>query len=204
MVDHVGKYNRTSIRLPSYDYSQSGWYFITINACWHKCIFGRIVNRKMRLSAAGKLVLAEWHKSLEIRKELSFDQWVIMPNHIHAIVIIEQQKSTRIRSGEPDLGRAHSRAPLQRKPHSLASFIGQFKATVTRKLRGGWCLPTYVVWQRNYYEHVIRTERALHGLREYIQYNPLKWHLDRYNPVNLASGTKDDADRIVEQDAKEP
>ena len=104
------------------------------------------------------------------------DAFVIMPNHLHGIVFIHKNDAE---IGQPAM--AHSRAPLHRAPQSLGAFIAGYKSTVTTQINQLRNSPGTPVWQRNYYEHVVRTSRALDAIREYIVQNPLRWELDTYN-----------------------
>jgi REP-associated tyrosine transposase len=150
-------------------------------------MFGRIENGKMRLNRFWEIVQQEWGNSAQIRPEIIFDEFIIMPNHLHGIVIINQLSA--------DTVGAHGRAPLHRKPRSLGSFITGFKSIVTKGINEIRLTPCSPVWQRNYYEHIIRNDYALAKIREYIHYNPLKWDLDRDNPNR--SGT-DEFDKWLE------
>ncbi len=168
---------RRSTRLKDYDYSQAGGYFITICTCNNIFLFGRIVQGKMNLSELGRIVEEEWFISAEIRPEIQQDAFVIMPNHIHGIAVI-----TDINCDGAMKERAHGRAPLRRVPRSLGSFVAGFKGATTRRINVLRKTPGASVWQRNYYEHVIRNEKDLNEIREYIQNNPLQWALDEENP----------------------
>jgi REP element-mobilizing transposase RayT len=140
----------------------------------------------MNLSDFGKIVRDEWHRSASIRPAMELDAFVVMPNHVHGIIIITEELTHGCAEK-----RAHGCAPLQqpygfnRKPRSLGSFIAGFKSTATKRIniiRGTVGVP---VWQRNYYERVIRSEAELHAIRQYIADNPRRWNLDRENPRNL-------------------
>ena len=173
------KHQRRSIRLKDYDYSQAGAYFITI--CTHnkECIFGKVVNGEMVLNKCGKVVQEELDRSAKIRREIELDTFVVMPNHIHGIVVIV----------ESNVG-ATGRSPLPKEPtpKSVGAMMAGFKSAVTRQINELRDTPYAPVWQRNYYEHVIRNEKDLNEIREYIVNNPLKWDLDNENPNN--SGRK--------------
>ena len=129
-------HHRQSIRLRGYDYSQSGAYFVTICTYKKQCWFGEIRNSKMILNQIGKIVAQEWLKSSEIRQEIELDQWVIMPNHLHGIVIIHNDLKIGDHEDKCDRNivddKGASLAPLQRKPRSLSSFIVGFKSSVTK------------------------------------------------------------------------
>nr|BCX01830.1 MAG: hypothetical protein KatS3mg041_1876 [Bacteroidota bacterium] len=193
------KHRRRSIRLKRYDYAQPGGYFVTICTYERAHLFGQVVDGEMVLNAFGRIVGEEWFRSAEIRAEIELypDEFVIMPNHIHGIVWIV----------ETDVG-AHGRAPLHngqlsRPPRSLGAFVAGFKSIVTKRINALRGTPGAPVWQRNYYEHIIRTEWALHAIRQYIADNPLRWHLDRYNPA--ASGADPlarDLWRLLQEDAR--
>jgi REP element-mobilizing transposase RayT len=174
------KHQRRCIRLKDYDYSQSGAYFITL--CTHnwKCIFGHIVDEMMRLNHIGRIVAEEWMRSAEIRHEVMLDAWVVMPNHVHAIVVI----ANGCRGDRPvaPTPKAPSR-PIGPAPKSLSSLVAGFKSAAAKRvneLRGTAGQP---LWQRNYYEHIIRNENECRLIRKYIHDNPLKWALDRENPA---------------------
>ncbi|KXB96933.1 MAG: transposase [Chlorobi bacterium NICIL-2] len=176
------KHHRHSIRLPGYDYAQPGAYYVTICTKDRLCLFGEVVDGEMRLNNIGRVVKEGWFRSADIRQEVQLfpDEFVAMPNHIHGIVWI-------VEHGNVGMVGAHGRAPLHhapqhRAPRSLGSFVAGFKSATTRQINEIGQTPRAPVWQRNYYEHIIRTEDALHRIREYITTNPLRWHLDRENP----------------------
>ncbi len=188
------RHHRRSVRLKGYDYAQPGAYFVTICTQNRECLFGENVAGKMRLNALWEIVRGEWFRSAEIRAEIELhpDEFVVMPNHIHGIVWIishDDEYSVGAHGGAPQNGPnvgAHCHAPLRRPPRSLGSFIAGFKSAVTKRINQRRGTPGAPVWQRNYYEHIIRDERALNAIRRYIAENPMRWHLDRYN--DAASG----------------
>src|SRR5262249_22744855 len=152
---------RRSIRIQGYDYAQAGGYFITICAHERRCMFGRIEGGEMRSNALGTVVEEEWDRSGQLRRTLSLDAFILMSHHLHGIVIITNSVGSTGRSP----GRAQGPARA-----SLGSFVGSFKAAVTRRRTGA--SPDEPLWQRNYYEHIIRGERELEQIREYIAQNP--------------------------------
>ena len=173
---------RRSIRLRGYDYSQAGAYFVTLCTCQQHCLFGTVSAGAAQLNEFGRIASAEWSKLAEIRQEIELDSFVIMPNHLHGIVWIINPDEQTTQVG------AHGRAPLQRNklwrpPKSLGSFIAGYKSAATQQINRLRHSPGAPVWQRNYYEHIIRTERALTAIRQYIVQNPVRWELDRYNPA---------------------
>jgi len=170
--------------LKGYDYSQPGAYFVTICTQDHLLLFGDIVDGKMLLNDAGLMVQTVW-KGLSRRfPNIRSDVYVVMPNHFHAIVII-------LDVGAPLVGaqnRADTRPGAGTRPApTLGDIVGAFKSLTTNEyIRGvrrfGWTPFPGRLWQRNYYEHIVRNEDELERIREYIVNNPIRWHLDRENP----------------------
>ena len=176
------KHHRRSVRLPAYDYSQPGAYFVTIVTDQRQCAFGAIVAGHMRLNEIGAVVREEWLRSAEIRGEIALGEYVIMPSHVHGIVIIR------------DVG-AHGHAPLpvrtrQRSARSLGSFVAGYKGAATKRINVIRGTPGHPVWQRNYYEHVIRSDEELNRIRQYIIDNPIHWDEDPENP-NAAGAVRE-------------
>jgi putative transposase len=140
----------------------------------------------MILNKFGNVVEEEWMRTKEIRKYVDLDYYVIMPNHLHGIIIIEQSiddvgATRRVAQNKED--RAIQRiAPTKQTliSNSLGSIIGQFKSSVTKRLREISGNSDLKIWQRNYYEHIIRNEIDLQNIRKYITDNPLKWEIDEY------------------------
>ncbi len=191
-------HHRRSIRLKGYDYSQSGLYFITLCVINKICMFGNVVDGKMQLNDMGQLVEQEWLNTINIRHDdVRLHNYIVMPNHFHAII--------EIRGGECDSPQSHSSQSHSSQPHSLKSHSQQtinegninkndspqrmkspsktvgaivrgFKGAVSRQLG-------YTVWQRNYYEHIIRTDESYRHISNYIENNPTKWQSDKlYSP----------------------
>lgn len=191
-------HKRQSIRLKGYDYSQSGLYFITICCYQRECLFGNIINSQIILNNFGQLIKEEWLKSAEIRKEIEFDDFVIMPNHFHGIVIINQEINSDFMKNDVDfqdnnvgangrspLGQIQlSRPKISMKPKSISSLIAGFKSATTKKINIIRNTPQNPVWQRNYYDHIIRNDESLARIREYVQNNPLSWENDQLHPNN--------------------
>ncbi|MCP4724807.1 MAG: transposase [bacterium] len=170
---------RRSTRLKEYDYSQAGGYFITICTYNRECIFGDINDGEMHLNEFGRVVKKEWVKSQKIRREIQLDEYTIMPNHFHAILHIENS------TDENDSIRANRRSPLRvdtvkMEKKSLSSLVAGFKSNVTIYINKIRQTPGMHVWQRNFYEHVIRDEEDLNKIRQYILDNPQKWEQDNY------------------------
>lgn len=188
------KHHRRSIRLREYDYTAPGWYFITICAADRECLFGNIHNGRMILNEFGKIVKSEWIKTPEIRSNVELDEFIVMPNHFHNILIINYRVNRSIdNAGGDDRRGVLQYAPtvppdvtpqLKSPSQTVGAIIRGFKSAVTKQINHIRQTPGVPVWQRNYYEHIIRNDRELYEIRKYIRNNPLKWELDRENPDN--------------------
>ena len=173
---NLKEHHRRSIRLNQYNYSLPGAYFITI--CTHKrqYLFGHIEDQKMLLNKNGLIVKDELLKTAVLRPYLSIDEYVIMPNHLHAIIWIYDPLSESLdEAGVNKFGKPRAK--------TLGSIIGAFKAAATRRINEQSGNDGPFVWQRNYYEHVIRRDESMKEIREYIRYNPLNWDTDPENPA---------------------
>jgi putative transposase len=171
MNRHRSEYlNRKSIRLRGYDYSQLGAYFVTICVHNRKSLFGEIVNSEMKLNNLGLIAEAAWVDLPNHFPAIVLDTFIVMPNHTHGIIIIRDTRNINLLSLRP----------------SLASIVGSYKATVSRNINRLRPTPDAPVWQRNYYEHIIRNNSALHHIRRYITENPEHWPKDPENPLQIA------------------
>jgi putative transposase len=199
------KHHRRSIRLKENDYSQAGAYFVTICAWNKEYLFGNIVEGAMQINESGLTVQDEWIKTADIRKNVELDEFIVMPNHIHGIIVLSNNVGARRCLALPDRGntntnntvdqdRAAEPANEDRATHrvaptvtsgSIGAIIGQFKSIVTKRINQIRNTPGHPVWQRNYYEHVIRDDNDLNRIREYIINNPAQWAEDEENPVNM-------------------
>ena len=175
---HMPTRGRRSIRLPDYDYTQVGAYFITI--CTHNRmpLFGDVVNEEMRLNEAGRIAEKVWRQIPDHFDNVVIDVFVVMPNHVHGIIVITH-KHVGARHASP-LHRAH-----QPSKGTLGTIVGSYKSAVSKQINRTRETSGATVWQRNYYEHVIRNETALHDIRQYIVHNPAKWADDLDNPQNM-------------------
>jgi len=166
-------HHRRSIRLQGYDYSQAGAYFVTIVAWQREMLFGEIMDGMMKLNEFGRIVSEKW-QWLEMQYEyVELGEWVIMPNHFHGILVIHD-------------GRGGSRSaptPIKRKP--LGGLIGAFKTVSTKQVNLLRDTEGQVVWQRNYYERIIRNEPEMDRITRYIESNPLRWADDDENPNRI-------------------
>ncbi len=180
------RHHRRSIRLPEYDYSLGGSLFITICTHNRECLFGEVVDGEMRLNALGEIACAEWGRSAAIRRELEIDAYVLMPNHVHGIVTI-RDRGVGATGGRPDQAfpphpRATTGRPYGPPPRSVGAFVGGFKSSATRRINALPDTTRTAVWQRNYYERIIRNDDEFERTRWYIEDNPRRWAEDEYNP----------------------
>jgi putative transposase len=180
-------HHRRSIRLKGYDYAQAGAYFVTI-VTWHReCLFGEIQNGEMKLNKIGEIVQREWLNLPERLPYVELGASVVMPNHFHGILFIDEPVgATRL---DKIKGQAKnpegSPLPHGPKPASLGAIIAQFKSDATKRI---WKIAEYTntsIWQRNYYEHIIRDETDLKNKTDYIRANPMLWDGDDENPAKV-------------------
>ena len=221
---------RRSIRLRDYDYAEPGAYFVTICTQDRQCLFGETVGGEMAMSTYGRVVAAYWQAIPSHLPRVELDEWVVMPNHLHGILVIvdhadethgmprgrgeafpesmtcrgeafPQSGTIELATSEAESpialqGDSRNASPLQRPttpagptPGSLGAIVGNFKSVTTRRVNRMRHSPGARVWQRNYYEHIIRDEDTLRRVREYILNNPARWDEDRENPQLAANRT---------------
>lgn len=207
MTMKTDKYNpdihhRRSIRLKGYDYSRSGLYFITLCVVDRICVFGNIVDGKMQLNDIGRLVEEEWLNTVDVRNgDVRLHNYIVMPNHFHAIIEIcecrgelhspqilngcnmgececrGESYSPQILNtdnvGECEKGECDSPLRMKSPSKTVGAIVRGFKGAVSRQLG-------YSVWQRNYYEHIIRTGESYRQISDYIVNNPTKWQDDKF------------------------
>ena len=191
---YKNKYRIETTRLKGWDYGKNGYYFVTICSIDRIPYFGSVINGKVKLSEIGKIALEELKKTPEIRKDMNvtLGEFVIMPNHIHCIIIIgENEYNTNRRDamrcvstniamrGDECRDAMHGVSTNKFGPQSknLPSIIRGFKSAVTKRAK---IINPDFSWQRNYYEHIIRDEKSFKTILEYIINNPLKWNEDKY------------------------
>ncbi|MGC8770001.1 MAG: transposase [Brevinematia bacterium] len=206
-------HHRRSIRLKGYDYSQPGAYFITLCVKNRENLFGTISNGQIQLNDYGKITQKYWLEIPSHFPDVSLDEFVIMPNHFHGIVIINeieekvgayvgaihelpQRKPQPLpqRNPKPELPQPFPQRKPQPSPNSqediqspkirrkmtIPKIVGRFKMNSAKEINLLRNTPGTSVWQRNYYEHIIRNEKELNNIRKYIINNPLHWEMDEY------------------------
>lgn len=184
------KFHRRSIRLKNFDYTQAGVYFITIRTVKNCCIFGEILDGEMFLNDSGKIVESEWLRTLKLRNYLTLDQYIVMPNHFHGILIIKNRCGRGTAYCALKEKDAKNTVPTKYesfgKPisDSIPTIIRSFKSAVTKGINFLRNTPAEKVWKRNYYEHIIRNYKELENTRQYIIDNPANWFEDKDNPLN--------------------
>jgi len=175
--------NRRSIRLKDHDYSQAGAYYITACTQDRECLFGQVVDERMQLNEAGRIVQSVWDGVPQFYEGIESDASVVMPNHVHGVVVIRAAVGAIHKSPLPPVRAAERRRML------LSKIVGRFKMVSGKQINVLRATPGRPVWQRNYYEHIIRDDESLNRIRQYIADNPAQWDFDRENPtVGVASG----------------
>ncbi len=167
-------HHRRSIRLRHYDYSQAGAYFLTICTHNRECLFGEISGDRMVLNELGRVIESVWMELTTRYPNIELDAFGVMPNHIHGIIVIVDS---------PNVGAIHE-LPLRlhRRRMLIPKIVGYLKMNTAKQINQINDTPGVPVWQRNYYEHIIRDEDELNRIRKYIIENPLQWQLDQENP----------------------
>lgn len=185
---------RKNTRLLGYDYSLSGYYYVTICSYQRECIFGKIINNHMLPGPIGKLIDNEWAKIPQKYTNINLDIFQVMPNHLHGIIFVG--------AGFP--------GPIQfrNQKTTLGKIMAYLKYQTTKQINQSGLVPIWFkvnkndesgaetaplqgeriirrIWQRNYYEHIIRNEKELDKIREYIKLNPFMWGRDKNNPTNF-------------------
>lgn len=161
-------FNRKVNRLQSYNYSTEGYYFVTVCVESRLCCLGEIVKEEMVLNEFGKIVNSCWQDLSNHYKNCSLDQFIIMPNHIHGIIVVAP------------VGEGLKPSPT--RVHGLSEIVRGFKTFSSRKINQ--LNQIHFSWQRSFYDHVIRKDESLNNIRQYILSNPYKWAVDKENPSN--------------------
>jgi putative transposase len=193
------KYRIESTRLPNHDYTANGWYFVTI--CTKNCLpyFGQVISSQVKLSEIGEIAQKCWIEIPNHFEHIQIDTYVIMPNHVHGIVIIDKPLSQNVEtlpfpdnhvetlqcnvSTECDITQRQFMSKISPKSGSLSAIARSYKSAITR-----WCRQNNhdnFAWQPRFYEHIIRADGSLDRIREYIINNPAKWEEENNNSANL-------------------
>ena len=172
-------HHRRSIRLKNYDYSENGYYFITICTKHSENYFGEIKNGKIVLNEYGNIIKNIWYALPKHFWNCKLDNFMIMPDHFHGIIIIDNDMKSEPRRGKVTLPLQTMPLPNNKIKCALGNIIGFFKYQTTKSINELRNTPGIPIWQRNYYERIIRDEKELYIKRNYILNNPLKWELDR-------------------------
>ena len=170
MTKYQNKYRIESTRLNVCDYSNPWWYYVTVNTKNHIEYFEQISNGKVSLNELGLITKNRWEDIPEHFPNIELDYFVIMPNHLHGIIIINPTVETPERTSLP-------------QKITLGQIINQFKGSVKR-----WANKnnySNLSWQPRFYDHIIRNEKELYNIRKYIEQNPLKWDIEKNNPENI-------------------
>jgi REP element-mobilizing transposase RayT len=161
---------RKSLRLPRFDYATHHDYFVTLCVQGRRRLLGRVEDGRLTLSDAGRMIDAQWRDLARRYPFVALDRHIVMPNHVHGIVGLRADRRTGVAITE-----------------TLGSVIRRFKALTTRLYcdgvrRHGWRRFDGRLWQRGFYDRVIRNDRELNAIREYIDQNPARWERDSLNP----------------------
>jgi len=182
------RFHRRSIRMKGYDYSQPGAYFITICTHQNHSLFGKIVDGEMQLNDLGKVVQFTWDDLVNHVDNIELGPFITMPNHIHGIIqIIAPDVGADINKGA-SVGAGSEPARTEPAPTTttaqppLSEIVRQFKTFSARRVNSLRKSTGEPVWQRNYYEHIIRNDKSFQTIGEYILTNPIQWENDRYYP----------------------
>jgi putative transposase len=168
-------HTRKEIRLKGYDYSSPGEYFVTFCTKEREHLFGKVVNGTMTLNSIGVTTVGCWNELPLHYPNVELDEFIVMPNHIHGIIRIV---------GNPV--RARHASPEQKRRNNLGDIVGSFKSAVTDRVNRIRYTPGATIWQRGYCEHVIRDDRSLNNIRDYIATNPRRWSMDVQNDDPIA------------------
>jgi|SRR5690554_399091 len=155
---------RKNIRLEGYDYATNGYYFVTINFREFRHVFGNIENKVMYLSPLGEIIVEEWEFTGELRQNVKLHEYVVMPNHFHAIIEITYSRNKNNIPGE-----------FKASKHTLSSIIRAFKASVTKRnieMNPG---DTKSVWHNRFHDRIIRNNRELQNKKRYVLNNVKDW-----------------------------
>jgi putative transposase len=174
---YQNKYRIESTRLKEWDYNNPWWYYVTINTKNHILYFGEVVIGKIDLNALGNLAENMWKQIPFHYKNVELDYFVIMPNHIHGIIILNESKDVACNVSTSEMGK------LSPRKNSLSVIIRGYKSAVTKYAHENGI--NNFSWQSRYYDRIIRNEKELYEIRKYIEQNPMKWDLEKSLTENL-------------------
>lgn len=195
------KDHRRSIRLRGYDYAQAGAYFVTVVIKDRENLFGDIVDGEMRLNDGGRIIQATWDELPDHYLGVECDSFVVMPNHVHGIIVLVHDVGASgidvgagLKPAQPGFRPTIApRVGLKPAP-TLSEIVRAFKTFSARQINDIRRTPGVPVWQRNYYEHIVRSETELIRIREYVANNPPQWEMDRENPSCAVDPSKSKAE----------
>jgi putative transposase len=203
------KYRIESVRLSQWNYSSPGWYFVTICTWDRGCLFGQITGDVMHLNDVGHVVYDEWCKTGVQRSTIRLDEFIVMPNHVHGVIRIlstnehhcrvnrrdvarnvstKTQKTTENTPTHGENGKTKTLSAISPKSGSLSEIVRSFKSAATKRINESRKSLGIPVWQPRFHDHIIRDDRELFAIRQYIRNNPANWNNDRN--VIETQGTK--------------
>jgi len=183
---YKNKYRVESARLQDYNYASPGAYFVTVVTHNRECLFGNLVDGKVVLNGMGKIVEECWYDLPNHYSYITLDQFIVMPNHIHGIVIINNaavETGHIVETGlRPVSTTTTTTTTTTTKNHGLSEIVRALKSFSARKINKLRKTKNLLVWQSRFYDHIVRDEKSLNNIREYIMNNPLNWETDNENP----------------------
>lgn len=192
---YTGYHSRRSIRLRDYDYSQPGYYYVTL--CihdWKQKLFGEIIDWKMIENQLAGIVRICWNDLPTHYTHIQLDEFIIMPNHVHGIIHIRDSLGTGVcvgaRSSRPTSGSNTNNTNTNQtgrdnRAPTLGKIVAYFKYQSTKQINLNQNHDIRKIWQRNYHDHIIRDEKSLYFIRKYIRENSLKWSMDSENHLSI-------------------
>lgn len=175
-------HHRRSLRYKDYDYRTVGAYLVTIVTANRENLFGEVIDGSVHLNRLGQMVQGSWEAIPDHFPAVELDEFVVMPNHFHGIVLImDAPQAPPLTENAP---KHNNNEPIGTQSGSLGAIVQYFKSVTSRRVNRIRAIPDGLVWQRNYHDRIIRNENELNQKREYIFNNPLQWSLDEENPAN--------------------
>lgn len=175
--------NRHSLRMKGYDYSLEGAYFVTIAAFQRVCLFGKIENGQIILNTYGEIAIDQWERLKQRFFPDEFTKFIFMPNHVHGIIHLVRGAGEESQVNQVQIPPQRPYDYPHVEPGSLDAIVRAYKSSVTYRINAirGFIKPP--VWQRNYYDHIIRNEREYQSIWNYVDSNSQTWSDDRFNPL---------------------